>query len=158
MNLKSIITIIAILLPLSSQLFAVTTEFDFNEQVSERRYLSYINKIRCLVCQNESLGSSRSELAIDLRREIFQLMDQGQSDQQISAFLVARYGDFILYQPPVKNSTLMLWFGPALLLMALLVMLLIRIKRMKEEPKLLSAADQKLASNLLNSKDRKDNE
>lgn len=148
MKLKATITLL--LLGLSCQLSAVTTEFEFGESVNEQRYLSYINKIRCLVCQNESLGSSRSDLAVDLRLEIYRLMEEGQSNQQIDDFLVARYGDFILYQPPVKSSTLMLWFGPFLLLFVLLAVLLIRIKKMKKEPIVLSASEQQQAQKLLN--------
>ena len=148
MKLKATITLL--LLGLSCQLSAVTTEFEFGESVNEQRYLSYINKIRCLVCQNESLGSSRSDLAVDLRLEIYRLMEEGQSNQQIDDFLVARYGDFILYQPPVKSSTLMLWFGPFLLPFVLLAVLLIRIKKMKKEPIVLSASEQQQAQKLLN--------
>ena len=77
MKLKATITLL--LLGLSCQLSAVTTEFEFGESVNEQRYLSYINKIRCLVCQNESLGSSRSDLAVDLRLEIYRLMEEGLS-------------------------------------------------------------------------------
>jgi cytochrome c-type biogenesis protein CcmH len=77
-------------------------------------------ELRCLVCQNESLASSNAELAVDLRREVRGLIDQGQSDTEIRSFLVSRYGDFVLYKPEVKPVTWLLWFGPfALLLLAL---------------------------------------
>jgi len=81
-------------------------------------------ELRCLVCQNESLASSNAELAVDLRREVRSLIEQGQSDADIRGFLVKRYGDFVLYKPEVKPVTWLLWFGPfALLLMALVVAL-----------------------------------
>jgi cytochrome c-type biogenesis protein CcmH len=81
-------------------------------------------ELRCLVCQNESLASSNAELAVDLRREVRSLIEQGQSDADIRGFLVKRYGDFVLYKPEVKPVTWPLWFGPfALLLMALAVAL-----------------------------------
>ena len=81
-------------------------------------------ELRCLVCQNESLASSNAELAVDLRREVRNLIEQGQSDADIRSFLVKRYGDFVLYKPEVKPVTWLLWFGPfALLLMALAVAL-----------------------------------
>jgi cytochrome c-type biogenesis protein CcmH len=81
-------------------------------------------ELRCLVCQNESLASSNAELAVDLRREVRGLIEQGQSDADIRSFLVKRYGDFVLYRPEVKPVTWLLWFGPfALLLMALAVAL-----------------------------------
>lgn len=77
-------------------------------------------ELRCLVCQNESLASSNAELAVDLRREVRGLIDQGKSDTEIRSFLVSRYGDFVLYKPEVKPVTWLLWFGPfALLLLAL---------------------------------------
>jgi len=73
-------------------------------------------ELRCLVCQNQSLADSNAPLAQDLRREVRSLADAGKSDAQIKEFLVARYGDFVLYKPPVKGSTWLLWFGPFLLL------------------------------------------
>jgi cytochrome c-type biogenesis protein CcmH len=69
-------------------------------------------ELRCLVCQNESLASSNAELAMDLRREVRSLIEQGQSDDEIRNFLVSRYGDFVLYKPEVKPVTWLLWFGP----------------------------------------------
>ena len=80
--------------------------------------------LRCLVCQNESLASSNAELALDLRRELRSLIEQGQSDADIRTFLLSRYGDFVLYKPQVKPVTWLLWFGPfALLALALAVAL-----------------------------------
>lgn len=73
-------------------------------------------ELRCLVCQNQSLADSNAPLAQDLRREVRGLADAGKSDAQIKEFLVARYGDFVLYKPPVKGTTWLLWFGPFLLL------------------------------------------
>jgi cytochrome c-type biogenesis protein CcmH len=73
--------------------------------------------MRCLVCQNESLAGSRSDLANDLRREIRILIKEGKSDEQIRTFMVERYGDFVLYRPPVKPITWLLWIGPFVILM-----------------------------------------
>lgn len=73
-------------------------------------------ELRCLVCQNQSLADSNAPLAQDLRREVRTLADAGKSDAQIKEYLVARYGDFVLYKPPVKGTTWLLWFGPFLLL------------------------------------------
>lgn len=95
---------------------AVTESFDFSGPVTEQRYKSLIAELRCLVCQNESLAGSNAELAHDLRREVYQLMAQGRTDDEIVEFLVARYGDFVLYNPPLRPSTYLLWFGPFLLL------------------------------------------
>ncbi|MEI8325716.1 MAG: cytochrome c-type biogenesis protein, partial [Betaproteobacteria bacterium] len=85
-------------------------------------------ELRCLVCQNETLAASRAELAQDLRREVRNLIKEGKSDAQIKEFLQSRYGDFVLYRPPVNLKTFMLWFGPFLLLLAG-VFVLVRLVR-----------------------------
>ena len=82
----------------------------------EARLVDISQELRCLVCQNESLASSHAELADDLRQEVRELIRSGKSDQDIKDFLVARYGDFVLYRPEVKPLTWVLWFGPFLLL------------------------------------------
>ena len=82
------------------------------DPVLEKRMIGLAEKLRCLVCQNESLASSHAELAEDLRREVREQMRQGKNDQEIIDYLVARYGDFVLYDPPMKSYTLLLWFGP----------------------------------------------
>lgn len=82
----------------------------------DRRVYMFSKDIRCLVCQNETLADSRADLALDLRREIREQMEAGRSDEQIVAFLTARYGDFVLYRPPFKPSTYPLWCGPFVLL------------------------------------------
>jgi cytochrome c-type biogenesis protein CcmH len=82
----------------------------------EKRLVHISEELRCLVCQNESLASSRAELANDLREEVRKLIRQDKSDTQIKDYLVARYGDFVLYKPEVKPLTWVLWFGPFLLL------------------------------------------
>lgn len=87
------------------------------DPVLEKRMIGLADKLRCLVCQNESLASSRAELAQDLRREVREQMKKGMSDQEIIDYLVARYGDFVLYDPPVKKTTLVLWYGPFALLL-----------------------------------------
>jgi cytochrome c-type biogenesis protein CcmH len=87
-----------------------------DDPVLEARLTKLAEELRCLVCQNESLAGSRADLAQDLRREVRQKMREGMSDEQIKAYLVERYGDFVLYRPPVKSTTWLLWFGPFLLL------------------------------------------
>ena len=82
----------------------------------EKRVHVFSQDVRCLVCQNETLADSRADLAVDLRREIREQMMAGRSDEQITAFLTERYGDFVLYRPPVKPITYPLWSGPFLLL------------------------------------------
>lgn len=87
------------------------------DPVAEKRLNEISAELRCLVCQNESLAGSRADLAVDLRREIRTMIHEGKSDAQILDFMVTRYGDFVLYRPPVKPLTWALWFGPALLLL-----------------------------------------
>ena len=100
----------------------------------EARLNSLAEELRCLVCQNESLAGSRSDLALDLRREIRNLMRQGQTDEQILAFMVGRYGDFVLYNPPVKSTTWLLWAGPFVLMLLGVGVLLIVLKRRRLQP------------------------
>ena len=88
-----------------------------DEPVLEARLLKLSEELRCLVCQNESLASSRAELADDLRREVRSLLSEGKTDQQVKSFLVERYGDFVLYRPELKPMTRLLWFGPFVLLL-----------------------------------------
>lgn len=92
-----------------------------DEPVLEARLLKLSEELRCLVCQNESLASSRAELADDLRREVRSLLSEGKSDQQVKSFLVERYGDFVLYRPEIKPLTWLLWFGPFVLLLGAVV-------------------------------------
>jgi cytochrome c-type biogenesis protein CcmH len=87
-----------------------------DDPVTEQRLISISEEMRCLVCQNESLSGSRSDLANDLRREIRILIKEGKSDDQIRTFMVERYGDFVLYNPPVKPITWLLWIGPFVML------------------------------------------
>ena len=82
-----------------------------------RRAASLAAELRCLVCQNQTIADSNAELAVDLRRQIREQMAQGRSDREIVDYMVARYGDFVLYRPPFKATTVLLWLGPALLLL-----------------------------------------
>lgn len=117
----------------------------------EKRMIALAENLRCLVCQNESLAASQAELALDLKQEIREMMMKGESDKQIVAYLVHRYGDFVLYKPPVKSTTLLLWYGPFLFLVAGLVALYFSIKKRRsqivETP--LSQDEQQRAQSLL---------
>ncbi|MBU3605424.1 MULTISPECIES: cytochrome c-type biogenesis protein [unclassified Polynucleobacter] len=88
-----------------------------DDPVTEQRLISISEEMRCLVCQNESLAGSRSDLANDLREQIRVLIKEGKSDEQIRNFMVERYGDFVLYRPPVKPITWLLWLGPFIILL-----------------------------------------
>ena len=86
------------------------------DPVAEKRLQALSEELRCLVCQNQTIADSNAELAQDLRREIRGMIKAGKSDHEIIDFMVARYGDFVLYRPPVKSATAFLWFGPGLIL------------------------------------------
>ena len=120
-------------------------------EAAEKRLVAISSELRCLVCQNESLAGSQAELANDLRREIRTMIEAGKSDGEIMDFMVSRYGDFVRYRPPLKGTTLLLWFGPVLLLVGglggLFVFLRRRTRRIDDVP--LSAAEQRQAEQLL---------
>lgn len=109
-------------------------EFQFESEAEEKRFRELISKLRCLVCQNESLEGSQADLAQDLREEVYGMMREGQTNQEIIDFLVERYGDFVLYQPPLKPSTYILWFGPFVLIGLGGVLLLRALSKKKAEP------------------------
>jgi cytochrome c-type biogenesis protein CcmH len=123
------------------------------DPVVEQRLISISEEMRCLVCQNESLAGSRSDLANDLRREIRTLIKEGKSDDQIRSFMVERYGDFVLYRPPVKPLTWLLWLGPFIILFIGIFFLLAYLKRRNAlaSGKSLSAEDNQKIDALLNS-------
>jgi len=100
-----------------------------NNPVIEQRLIVISEEMRCLVCQNESLAGSRSDLANDLRREIRILITEGKTDEQIRNFMVERYGDFVLYRPPVKPITWLLWIGPFVILIAGIIGLMVYLRR-----------------------------
>lgn len=99
----------------------------------EKRMVAISEELRCLVCQNESLSGSHAELAQDLRREIRTLIGQGKTDKEILDFMVARYGDFVRYRPPVKPTTWLLWGGPFLLLGGGVIALIVFLRRRAKE-------------------------
>ena len=117
----------------------------------EQRMKALTQQVRCLVCQNETLADSRADLAEDLRKQIREQMKAGKSDQEILAFLTQRYGDFVLYNPPVRATTYLLWFGPFALLIGgtAVLYLYLRHRRelIKDQP--LTASERKRAENIL---------
>ena len=117
----------------------------------EQRMRALTEQLRCLVCQNETLADSRADLAEDLRKEIREQMKAGKSDREIIAFLTQRYGDFVLYKPPVKSTTYLLWFGPFVLLFAGTGVLYRYLKRRREliDDKPLTADERKRAEEIL---------
>lgn len=101
----------------------------FDDPAQEQRFNDLTSELRCLVCQNQSLADSDAFLANDLRHDIHDMIIAGQTDAQIKEFLVARYGDFVLYRPPVQSNTILLWAAPLLLLIVGASVIVIAVRR-----------------------------
>jgi cytochrome c-type biogenesis protein CcmH len=99
------------------------------DPVLEARMMVIATELRCLVCQNQTIADSHADLAVDLRRQVREMLQRGDSNQQILDYMTARYGDFVLYRPPVKATTALLWYGPALLLVGGLAVLVLVMRR-----------------------------
>ena len=112
--MKKLVLLPILLLLISAPLDAIDTEEPFDDPALQARYDRLIEEFRCLVCQNQAIADSNATLAADLRREIHRMLNEGMSDADITTFLVERYGDFVLYRPPVKPSTWLLWAAPVL--------------------------------------------
>lgn len=105
------------------------TPLKFRDAAEETRFHQLTSELRCVMCQNQSLADSDAPIAHDLRREVFNLMREGRSDAEIKTFLVERYGEFVLYRPPFGGGTLLLWLGPALVLLAGAGVLVVVVRR-----------------------------
>ena len=150
------ILILLFVLTFSGLAFAGEARDLAKDPVLEKRMIGLAEKLRCLVCQNESLASSHAELAEDLRREVRELIQKGMSDQEIKDYLVARYGDFVLYEPPFKSYTLLLWLGPSILLLGGLSILVIQLRKRRQsmQDTTLSPTEKARANALLNDRER----
>ena len=108
---------------------AAVDPLPFKDRAEEVRFQNLTKQLRCLVCQNESLNDSSAPLAADLRRDVFEQMRAGKSDAEIKQWLTARYSDFVLYDPPLRGGTFLLWFGPLLVLGAGAVVVVLNVRR-----------------------------
>ena len=117
----------------------------------EARMMVIAEELRCLVCQNETIAASHADLAVDLKNQIRIKLNEGQSQKQILDFMVDRYGDFVLYRPPLKTTTVLLWLGPFTLLAIAVLTLVLNVRRRKRsaQPAALSDADVAKARDLL---------
>ncbi|MET1162893.1 MAG: cytochrome c-type biogenesis protein [Pseudoxanthomonas sp.] len=109
---------VLLLSPVATAQSSDPTPLQFSDTAQETRFHQLTAELRCVMCQNQSLADSNAQIAHDLRREVLELMNQGKSDAEIKRFLVERYGEFVLYKPDVSGNTWLLWFGPAVLLLA----------------------------------------
>jgi cytochrome c-type biogenesis protein CcmH len=112
---------------IAAMLMAVALNVHATEDL-DKRAAALEEELRCLVCQNQTIADSHAGLAADLRREVREQLAQGKSEQEVLDFMVQRYGDFVLYRPPVKSTTWLLWFGPILLLVAGALLLTSRLR------------------------------
>ena len=119
------------------------------DPVLEKRVRDVAHELRCLVCQNQTLADSNAELAVDLRNSIREQLERGASERDVLEFMVARYGDFVLYRPPLKASTIALWAGPFALLGIGAFLLARRMRRKRPEAEPLSEAERARVAALL---------
>jgi cytochrome c-type biogenesis protein CcmH len=129
------LALIVLLLCFSGLVSATTIEaYSFDDPEKEARYKDLIDELRCLVCQNQNLADSNAELAQDMRRLTYEMVQEGKSEEDIVTFMVQRYGDFVMYRPPLRRSTALLWVGPFIILGAGLLALIVFIRRRNNEP------------------------
>jgi len=126
--MKRLLLILACWLPLAAQ--AAIDTFEFRDEAARERFHHLTSELRCPKCQNQNIADSNSPIAEDLRHEIYRMVQDGASDEAIIDFMVARYGEFVLYRPRMSNETLLLWYGPfGLLLVGAVVVLVLTRKR-----------------------------
>lgn len=127
MNLRTLIVLVPLLF--SAGASAVVEVHTFDNETQRQRYQHFIDELRCPKCQNQNLAGSNSPIAEDLRRELVRLLHEGKSDAEIIDFMVARYGDYVLYRPKLQSNTLVLWGGPILLAIIGLLTLVFILRR-----------------------------
>lgn len=145
--------IASVILSFALPVLAVQIEFHtFENAQRERLYLDLIAELRCVKCQNQNLAESNAELARDMREKTYEMIVEGKSRGDVVGYMTARYGDFVLYKPPFKSKTLLLWIGPPVLLF-LSMFFLLRIVRnqSKQKTQQLSDAERESVRNTLNS-------
>ena len=137
--------------------FAVKIEFhDFKTKQQEQLYLQLVAELRCVKCQNQNLAESNAELAKDMRDKAYEMVIKGATRADVVNYMTARYGDFVLYKPPFKTKTLLLWLGPPVFLLLSLFLLFKLIRGQKNQPKeTLSEVDRNSVRELLTSNSKK---
>lgn len=135
-------------------LFALSAQAEVAKSVSgnpelEKHVMAISEELRCLVCQNQTIADSNAELAVDLRNQVREKLEQGMSDKDIVAYMVERYGDFVLYRPPMKTTTWLLWFGPFLLLIGGIIFLGMKLRRGRPNVDALPEAEMQRAAAML---------
>lgn len=146
--------ILFLVMLLFSQWTQATIEiYEFPDPAHEQRYRALTEELRCLVCQNQNIADSHAELAQDLRRKVYEMINAGQTDDQIVQFMIDRYGDFVLYRPPLNPKTMILWLAPVLTVTAGLFGFWFLLKRRRQNDQQPSDADLQRIRDLLKKSD-----
>ncbi|WP_440876172.1 cytochrome c-type biogenesis protein [Thalassotalea sp. PLHSN55] len=149
------ILVIAFLSVFACSVMASPVEtYTFKDEVSQKRYNSLVKELRCPKCQNQNLADSNSQIAVDLRQEVYEMVEQGKADSEIVNFMVDRYGEFVLYRPKVSSLTYVLWFGPVVFLIGglIIVVAMLRRKPKAQEQASLSSEQQDKLNQILKDK------
>jgi cytochrome c-type biogenesis protein CcmH len=133
-RVSTLLVLVGLVLALCLPAGAIDTQAAFPDPVLQSRYEHLTNELRCLVCQNQTIADSNASLAGDLRREVREMIARGDSDEQIKSFLTARYGDFVLYDPPLSARTLLLWAAPGLLVLLTVGVVVRTVLRRSRQP------------------------
>jgi cytochrome c-type biogenesis protein CcmH len=152
--MKLVVFLSSLLLSISAQ--AAIDAYKFDDPQKEKIYHELTDELRCLVCQNQNIAGSNAELAVDMRRKTYEMVSAGQSKQQVADYMADRYGDFVLYKPPFKASTAVLWIGPFIILAVSIWLMLRVIRNRREEHETASVSGEQLAeaARLLNKEDK----
>jgi cytochrome c-type biogenesis protein CcmH len=152
--MKLVVLLFSLLLSISAQ--AAIDAYKFDDPKKEKIYHELTDELRCLVCQNQNIAGSNAELAVDMRRKTYEMVSAGQSKQQVADYMADRYGDFVLYKPPFKSSTAVLWIGPFIILGVSIWLMLRVIRNRREEHETASVSGEQLAeaARLLNKEDK----
>ena len=129
--MKRLLISASLALGLLASAHAAIDTFEFANDAERQRYRNLIEELRCPKCQNQNIADSDAPIAMDLRNEIFRMLEEGKSNEEIIDFLVSRYGDFVLYKPPFKANTVILWLGPVALFLVGLAAFYLNLRRRK---------------------------
>jgi len=155
MRIITILLFTLVLLFSTNQVSASPVDtYEFQDEVTKIRFQALSKELRCPKCQNQNLADSNSPIAADLRRELYELLQQGKADSEIVNFMVERYGEFVLYRPRVSQLTYVLWFGPAVLILLGIIVVIVVVRRKPIDKKnlVLSTEQQDKLKDFLNNK------
>lgn len=153
--MRKLTIILSMLFLLNPFIYAAVEVKKFQNPEHEQRYKHLINEFRCVVCQNQNIADSNAELAQDLRKQVFKMINSGKSDDEIMEFMVTRYGDFVLYRPQFNSMTFLLWVGPFIIFIIGLYFLISFIRQRKKMIVTeLSNSDKEKLKQLLDNKEK----